>query len=158
MANINISLPKGYPHSKDLEIIAKFNKIDVTLTESPDVVLPTLVLPDKNEVTGIVPIAFALARASKTKNWARTVLGDGVPERAAEIEQYSSIAESVFDDKVLDIKTTIGQVSTHLKSCSYIASPSELTMADVLLALSLYPHAQKLSNDEREKIRKDLLK
>ena len=153
MASFNISIPKDYPHKKDLEIIAKFTKIDVSFTESPDAVLPALVLPDKTEVTGIVPISFALARASKAngKNWARTVLGDGVPDRAAEIEQYSSIAESVFGDQVLDIKTTIGQVSTHLKSCSFIASPSEITMADVLLALSLYPHAQQLTNEEREK-------
>lgn len=153
MANFNISLPKDYPHKKDLEIIVKFTKTEVTFTESQDVVLPTLVLADKTEVIGIVPISYALARASTAngKNWARTVLGDGVADRAAEIEQYSSIAESVFGDQVLDIKTTIGQVSTHLKTCSFIASPSEITMADVLLALALYPHAQQLTNEERDK-------
>ncbi|KAK8883255.1 hypothetical protein M9Y10_045906 [Tritrichomonas musculus] len=160
MATLNISIPKGYQNAKDLEIIAKFNKIDVALAESPDAVLPSLVLPDKTEVSGIVPISYALARTTKAngKNWARTVLGDGVPARAAEIEQYSSIAESVFGSKVLDIKSTIGQISTHLKSCSFVASPSELTMADVLLALALYPAAQQFTNEEREKSFVDLVR
>lgn len=153
MASLPILVPQGYTETQNFQILAKYNKIEVNITESADVPLPTLTFPDKSEVLGIIPIAFALARATKAngKNWARTILGDGVPATAALVEQFSAMAESVFAKQQADIKTVIGQLSTHLKSRSFVASVDEPTIADVLLTLALYPAAQELSNQEKEK-------
>ena len=152
MASFAIKVPLGFQEKQALELSAKFSKCQVEISESGDVFLPTLQVGE-NEYLGLIPVAFALARESKgaPKQWAKTVVGDGSPDRSAEIQQFSSLAQSVFGISPSDVKSVIGQVSTHLKNRTYVASLDVPTLADVLLFTAIYPHVSQLSDAEKTK-------
>jgi len=98
-----------------------------------------LVLSEKESVFGLTAIACAMARHSKSsdKKWAKTVLADGNAENAALIEQFNSMAESVFTNTAGDLKVIVGQIQNYLKTHTYLVGDN-ITVSDVLLYLALY--------------------
>ena len=143
-----VVIPKDYSSRSTIEILAKWNNVDVTITESETETLPTLEIGE-NKVFGIPAIAGLLCRSSKNgKNWAKLTLGDGVDSKAAAIAQFIDIADSAArGTSGVPMMSTIGSVSRHLKTRCFLAGEN-LTAADVVMYCTLYKDVSEMNQKD----------
>ena len=143
-----VVIPTNYSRRSTIEILAKWNNVDVQITENENETLPSLEIGDQ-KVFGIPAIAGLLCRSSKNaKNWGKITLGDGVPAEASAISQFIDIAESAANGSAgVPMMSTIGSVSRHLKTRCFLASDN-LTAADVVMYCTLYKDVSEMNQKD----------
>ncbi|KAH0795769.1 TRNA binding domain containing protein [Histomonas meleagridis] len=148
---MSIKVPAGYQYKTSLEIVAKYIGFNADFNEDTEITIPTLKVGEK-EICGFVSIANEMARTTKVggKLVSKRLLADGDAQNSALIEQFTSIADSIFNEtSKSDVKAVIGQIQSHIKTMTYLVSDT-LTMADILMFLALYPSAKDLSDQEKK--------
>ena len=143
-----VIIPAGYARRSTIEILAKWNNVEVTIAEEP-VEVPTLTIGE-NTVSGIPAIAGLLGRTSKnSKTWAKDTLGDGQQVESSLISQFIDIAETAASGTSgVPMMTTIGQVSLHLKTRRFLATDC-LSAADVIMYCTLYKDVSEKTDAEK---------
>lgn len=148
---MSVTLPAGYAFKNALEIVAKHIGFNITISEDATVSAPVLKIGD-NETFGLVSIANYMARNTKVggKPVSKQLLADNDANLSAQIEQFTAIADSIFNDiHKADMKIIIGQIQTHIKTRSFLVGNS-ITMADILLALAIYQTALNFGEQEKK--------
>jgi methionine--tRNA ligase beta chain len=144
-----VIIPSGYARRSTIEILAKWNNVDVEIAEDASVEIPSLTIGEQT-VSGIPAIAGLLGRTSKnSKTWAKETLGDTQPVKSSLISQFIDIAETAASGTAgVPLMTTIGQVSLHLKTRRFLAAEN-LTAADVIMYCTLHKEVSEKSDAEK---------
>jgi len=143
-------IPEGYSYRSALEFISKYICFDLKITEGSELPIPVLTGLNNEEIHGFVAIVCYMIRnlPAKLKTKAKNLLADKDAEKAALIEQFNSIADSIFNGtETANTKVLIGQIQSHLRSRTFIVG-DRMTVSDILLFFAFYPIAQKFTEPE----------
>lgn len=148
---MSVTVPTDYAFKNAIEVVAKYIGFTVSVSEDASVSAPVLKAGDA-EVFGFVAIANHMARTTVVKKTpvSKALLADGNAELSAQIEQFTAIADSIFSgSQKADMKVVIGQVQAHIKTRTFLVGTA-VTMADILLAVALYPTALAFGEHEKK--------
>ncbi|KAH0785020.1 TRNA binding domain containing protein [Histomonas meleagridis] len=148
---MSVKVPVGYQYKSSFEIVAKYIGFKLEITEDSEVTIPIMKVGDK-EIYGFASIANEMARTTKAggKPVSKRLLADGDAEQSALIEQFTSIADSIFNETSRgDARVIIGQIQSYINTRTYLVNDT-LTMADILLFLALYPFTKEFRDQEKK--------